>query len=174
MWYWLYQWMCRELIGDDCLEGVGFYKYIVKSGSSYSIKKGNERFGTYFRLSDALYERDQLIKADWDWDNLSNLPETENLYEKMMLPAFTHEYSYIYETPQGYKVFKDREYHGKFKSKRRAYDYAEQIGGKVVPVNKRFLVQKSIDGKQRHFGCFKTFEEAKKRRDKLIENGWNE
>lgn len=151
---------------------MGFYKYIVKNGASYSIMKDNEKFGTYYRLSDALYERDQLIKADWDWDNLSELPEEENFYESMMLPKFTHEYSYIYEVPQAYKVFRGKEYHGKFKSKAKAYDYAKQIHGRVVPVQKRYLIQKSINGKQVHFGSFKSFEEAKIRRDELSKNGW--
>ena len=46
----------------------GFYKYIIKVGDHYQIMKGNEKFGTYNRLADALYERDRLIAVDWDWD----------------------------------------------------------------------------------------------------------
>lgn len=154
------------------MDGVGFYKYIVENKNSYSIMKNNEKFGTYLRLSDALYERDQLIRANWNWDRLSELPERENIYEDMDLPPFTHEYSYIYELPQAYKVCKDNECFGQFKSKNTALDYAKQINGGIIGVNKIYVIQKRIDGKQKHFGSFKTFEEAKNRRDYLIENGW--
>ena len=166
--------MPRNKSREEWMKGVGFYKYIVKNESSYSIKKGNERFGTYNKLSDALYERDQLIKADWDWSRLSELPETTNFYRKMRLPPFTHESSYIYETTLAYKVFLNGEYYGQFNTKKVAYDYAKEIGGNVVPVHKRFLVQKRINGRSQHFGTYKTFEEAKKRRDELIECGWEE
>lgn len=131
-------------------------------------------YGSFSTLPDALYERDRLIKCDWNWEDALELEETENPYEKMKLPRFVHEYSYITVDSQSYRVFKDKEYRGTFNNKTDAYAYAEQIGGKVVTVNKKYRVQKSIDGKPRYFGQFKTLEEAKKVRDELMKNGWKQ
>ena len=149
-----------------------FYKYIVKNHNGFSIVKNNENHGTYRRLSDALYERDRLVKANWCWDDALQLEETENFYERMTLPKFVHEYSYIYKTPQTFMVYKDGKYMGKTNNKTDAYKYAESIGGKVKELNEVYRVQKCIDGKTRHFGQYKTYEEARKRRDELIEKGW--
>lgn len=153
----------------------GFYKYIVKSKNSYRIIKDNVDYGSFSRLTDALYERDRLIKCNWDWEASLELEETENLYEKMSrLPPFIHEYSYIHEVSQSYQVHKGREYCGTFNNKADAYAYARMIGGRVIPTHKRYRIQKSIDGKSRYFGQFKTLEEAQEVRDRLIENGWKE
>lgn len=153
-----------------------FYKYIQKRGDSYSIFKtidGKvERFGTYTKLTDALFERDRLVRADWDWDKMVLLEETPNHYEKMMLPRFNRDTMYIQFSPQKYKVYLKREYRGTFKNKGDAEAYAEEIGGRVVNINTRYKVQKSINGETKYFGTYDTLEEAKKRRDELIENGW--
>lgn len=151
-----------------------FYKYISKNGNSYYITKNNENFGSYTRLSDALYERDRLIQADWNWDALMELPETENFYEKMNLPKFIHEYSYICRIAHTYKVYKNGEYYCSFNGKRNAHDYAKMIGGEVVEENHMYRVQKSVDGKIKHFGSYKTMEEAVNRRDELVKKGWKE
>ena len=151
-----------------------FYKYIVKSGNGYSIKKGNERYGNYSRLSDALYERDRLIKANWDWDTLVEMEETENFYEKMNLPRFIHEYSYINRVVQRYKIYKDGFYRGSFNNKQDAYAYAEMIGGEIEESSVVYKVVKKINGKQKVFGNYKTIEEAVKRRDEMIKKGWSD
>lgn len=150
-----------------------FYKYIIKSGDGYSIKKGNERYGNYRKLSDALYERDRLIQVNWDWDALVELEETENFYEKMNLPKFIHEYSYINRVAQRFKVYKDDIFRGSFNNKKDAYNYAETIGGEVEESGVVYKVVKKVDGRQRHFGQFKTIEEAVKRRNELVEKGWS-
>ena len=150
------------------------YKYIRRNKSGYVIVKDNEDFGSYSKLSDALYERDRLVKADWDWDALMELPETDNPYEKVALPKFIHEYSYIYRTAQTYKVYKDDEYWGTTNGKQRAHRLAESIGGYVVEKNIVYIVKKKIDGKTKYFGSYKTLEEAKKRKDELEEKGWIE
>lgn len=144
----------------------------MKQGKSYGIMKNNEKFGTYRKLSDALYERDQLIRANWDWDALTHLDETENFYEKMELPPFVHNYTYIYFKKGFYKVYKKRQYMGKFDDYNTAIRFANSIGGRIVTVNERYYIYKSINGKKKFFGSFKTLEDAKKRRDELIENGW--
>ena len=150
-----------------------FYKYIVKNGSNYKIQKDNESYGTYSKLSDALYERDRLIKADWNWDDSLQLEETENHYERMNLPRFIHEFSYIFKKVQKFKIMdgNGREQIS-FNTKKDAYNYAETTGGTVVETEVVYRVMKKINGKLEYFGQFKTIDEAKKKRDELIKNGW--
>lgn len=149
-----------------------FYRYIIKNGDSYEIMKDNEKFGTYRKLTDALYERDRLIESDWNWDDMLQLEERDNPYEHMKLPKFVHKYSYIAKVSSSYMVFDGRTYKGVFNNKKDAYKCAEQFNGKVVKSNERYRVQKSIDGKTKYFGYYGTEEEAIKRRDELIEKGW--
>lgn len=149
-----------------------FYKYIIKSKNSYKIVKGKEYYGSYKKLTDALYERDRLIESDWDWDGAMQIDECENKYENMDLPPFTRDYSYIHKSPSSYKVFKGREYLDFFVIKADAYKYAEEVGGVVYASNEKYRVQKSINGKTAYFGQYDTIEEAIARRDELIERGW--
>lgn len=154
--------------------GNNLFKYIRKENNSYSIIKEGESFGTYSKLTDALYERDRLIKSDWDWEDSLELEETENLYEMMNLPKFDRDYAYVYRRVQTYKIFKDGNYLCSFNNKHHAYDYAEFIGGEIVESNISYRVQKRIDGIQKYFGEFKTLEEAKRRRDELMLRGWKD
>ena len=57
--------------------------------------------------------------------------------------------------------------------------YYEQLGIEelddtryIYSVGKSFQLKKSVNGKTRHFGTFKTLEEAIKARDELIKNKW--
>ena len=57
--------------------------------------------------------------------------------------------------------------------------YYEQLGivelddnQYIYQVGKSFQLKKYINGKERHFGSFKTLEEAIKARDELIKNNW--
>ena len=42
----------------------------------------------------------------------------------------------------------------------------------IYPSGKSFQLKKYVNGKSRHFGTFKTLEEAVKARDELIKNNW--
>lgn len=42
----------------------------------------------------------------------------------------------------------------------------------IYPIGKSFQLKKCVNGKSRHFGMFKTLEEAIKARDELIKNNW--
>ena len=152
----------------------GFYRYISKNKNGYRILKDGEDYGSFLKLSDALYERDRFEKANWNWDALMELAETDNPYEKMILPPFIHEHSYIYRICTGLEVYKDDEYYGKFNNKTDAYAYAEEIGGTVVESNWTYRVQKRINGSVHTFGQYKNYEDARKRRDELLEKGWIE
>lgn len=149
-----------------------FYKYIVKSKNYFKIIKDNVYWGSYRRLTDALYERDRFVQCNWIWDDVLELDETDNKYEHMDLPPFERDYSYVYEVPSHYKVFKGKKYLDYFVKKKDAYDYADEVGGRVVCAEVRFRVQKSINGKSEQFGQYDNIEDALKRRDELVENGW--
>ena len=112
-----------------------FYRYIIKTEYGYEIKKGNEKFGSYRKLTDALYERDRLIKADWNWDDVLQLEETPNHYENMELPKFVHEMSYIHRSATSFEVYLDGKFKGRFNTKRDAYAFADEIGGEVKGKN---------------------------------------
>ena len=152
----------------------GFYRYIVGNKKGYKIQKGNECYGTYKKLSDALYERDRLIASDWNWDDALQLEETENFYERMNLPPFIHTYSYIRRVVQTYKIYDGDEYVCSFNAKSDAYNYAKLMGYSVIEANIVYRIFKTIEGKLKYFGTFKKLEDAITKRDKLIKNGWKD
>jgi len=150
----------------------GFYKYIYEHNDGYQIIKDNENYGTYRKLTDALYERDRLIKTDWDIVLSAEIEETENFYEKMQLPKFLHSHDFIYVVHNTFLVYKDDELRGRFNTKTDAYAYADEIDGEVCPTNPRYRIQKSINGKQKSFGQYGSLEEAQRQRDRLIKRKW--
>ena len=42
----------------------------------------------------------------------------------------------------------------------------------ITPHNNGFRIQKQIDGKQKYFGTYSTLDEAIRKRNELIRNGW--
>lgn len=42
----------------------------------------------------------------------------------------------------------------------------------IKHIPERWEIQKRIDGKLKYFGSYRSLEEAEKRRDELIDNGW--
>lgn len=52
------------------------------------------------------------------------------------------------------------------------WDYDKFISIKRDGKRKYYVIRKTINGKQKFFGQYKTFEEAKKEKDKLIEREW--
>ena len=75
-------------MGDDKELNKDFYKYIIYEEGLYKIRRNNEIYNAFTKLTDALDERDCLIRAKWDWDNLCS-QETDfekNKYKDMELP----------------------------------------------------------------------------------------
>ena len=50
--------------------------------------------------------------------------------------------------------------------------YEEVRSSYIQHLPERWRVQKRIDGKMSYFGTYDSFEEAEKRRNELIKNGW--
>lgn len=149
-----------------------FYMYIVKCGESYRVLKDNVCYGMYHKLTDALYERDRLMKVNWDWDLAVELPETKNEYEHMYLPKFGRDYQYITHKKGYWKVYRKYQYLKKFDDYQDAVKFADEVNGRIVKVNPKWVVQKWIDGQTRHFASCDSYDEAVKLRDHLIENNW--
>lgn len=127
--------------------GRNFYKYIVKrKDGTYRITNGYEFFGTYDDITDALHDRDLLIESDWDIAEVMAQDEKPNKYKTMELPEWNRK-------P---RIYDDR------------YITKQKSGNKTY-----FKVQKTIDGEQKCFGYFKTYEEAVDKRDELERNNWN-
>lgn len=80
-----------------------FYRYITKERGGYRIRKNGIYYGWYNDLSDALYDRDNLEKCDWDIEEWVWLPDTPNKYKKMDLPPIdiVRERQYIYKSVSG-------------------------------------------------------------------------
>lgn len=153
----------------------GFYRYIVFEKGSYHIVKDNERYGSYRRLEDALYERDRLIAVDWDWDLSMELPETPNNYIHIDLPPFDHMPTNITVDKEHWVVRgkgKEQRYYGRYydydEAKRVAMIYNANISHK----KEAFRVQKRIKGKTHYFGRYPTMEKAQARVKELEANNW--
>ena len=68
--------------------------YRIRNGT-YQIIKGNQYYGAFDKLEDALFERDALESVAWDIDKLCELPPKENKYYNVELPSFEHIPRYI-------------------------------------------------------------------------------
>lgn len=152
-----------------------FYRYIAKSDGKYHIVKDNERWGTYNRLEDALYERDRLMSVDWDWDKSMELAETNNNYYLIELPPFDHQSTHITFDSECWVVRdsgKNQKYRGRYSSEKEAKRVALIYGAKVSHKNSAYRVQRRINGKTVYFGRYKTYKEAERRVKELERNGW--
>lgn len=152
-----------------------FYRYIFKVGNSFIIRKNNEKFGTYNRVEDALYERDRLMAVDWDWDLYMELPETNNNYIHIDLPPFDHDPSYITERSECWVVRGKRpkqKYHGSYNTQEEAKEVALIYNAYVTYVPRKYLIRKKVNGKMKSFGYYDTLDEAEEKVKELMENNW--
>ena len=123
-----------------------FYKYIIlNNNNTYSIFHNNERYGTYDDIRNALHDRDLLIEYDWDIAEVLAQDEKQNKYLGVELPEWNRK-------P---RVYDDR------------YITKQHNGNRTY-----YKVQKTINGEQKCFGYFKTYQEAVDKRDELEAEGW--
>lgn len=153
----------------------GFYRYIYKNKDSFDIIKDNEKYGTYRRLEDALYERDRLIGAKWDWDDYMSMPETNNGYIHIDLPPFDHTPSYITREPSAWIVRSKGakpKYYGTYRNEDEAKNVARIYNANIYFKEERFTVRKTFNGEKKFFGRYKTRKEAEEKVEELISNNW--
>ena len=152
-----------------------FYRYIKKRGNSFVIEKSNVSYGSYTDLAVALYERDRLMKVDWDMDLWVNLAETMNAYIHIDLPPFNHDPSYIAEEKECWVVRgkgKEQRHYGRYPTLEEAKRVALIYNGNISHKSKGYSIRKRINGKSTYFGRYKTLEEAERKVKELKENGW--
>ena len=123
-----------------------FFRYITKRGKNFEITKDNESYGMYSDVRDALHDRDLLEMVNWDMDEFLAKEDTPNRYQNIDIPSFD---DYI-----------EKKEHSKYITFQKKGD-----GG-------YYTIQKTINGEMVRFGYYKTFEEAKRRRDVLIAYDW--
>ena len=123
------------------------YRYIIKRGNSYTIRRQRKYYGTYGKLENAMLERDLLEDVNWDVAALINLPSVvNNRYFEWDLPPFpTLPRNDVYGLPK--------------------YITRGSKGN--------YRVQKLLDGKVCSFGTYSRLEDAVNVRDELIRVGWN-
>lgn len=150
----------------------GFYRYISYENGKYLIRKGNEHFGEFKTVEEALYERDRLIGCDWDWETYVQLPDTINGYIHIDLPPFEHNASYITHIKEYWTVISkgaNPKYYGCYHSLDEAERVRRIYNGRLSHRKEVWRVRRKINGKIKHFGNFKTREEAE---EKVKELGW--
>ena len=123
------------------------YRYIIKRGNSYIIRRKQKYYGAFVKLENAMLERDMLEDVNWDTSVLINLPSVvSNRYFEWDLPPFP--------------VNRRNDKYGLPKYVTR--------GSKG-----HFRVQKFLDGKVCSFGTYATLEDAVCARDELVKSGWD-
>ena len=122
------------------------FRHIIRKGKGYKIIKDGISYGTYSDIRDALHDRDLYESAEWDMAEVLAKEEIPNRYLNVDIPSFDD-------------YMKEKE-HSKYITFQKHGD-----GG-------YYTIQKRINGKIIRFGYYKTFEEAKRKRDKLIEYDW--
>lgn len=100
---------------------------------------------------------------------------------------------YVYKTASGkYEVKKwnkqdqKMRYYGTYSTYRQAVNRMNYLitKGEITPrkrtlprhihfIHNRYYIYKNIEGKVTYFGCYDTLEEAVKRRDYMLDNGWS-
>lgn len=141
----------------------------------YVIRKGNDSYGQFKTIEDALFERDRLVGVNWDIDAWCELPDTPNNYIHIDLPPFEHKARYIVFDKEHWIVMgKGRKYryYGTYYSKEEALTVCRIYDGRIIHYDDRYRIQKRVNGKNMTFGYFDTYEEAEERLKVLKENGW--
>lgn len=90
-----------------------------------------------------------------------NLPDA--LYDRDCLERVNWDLGEFVYLPVTDNPYEDMILPSKSLDRERQYIYSSPNGWRI---------QKKINGKSKYFGSFKTLDEAKKERNRLIENGW--
>ena len=154
-----------------------FYRHIFKREDKYMVRKGDESYGTFDTLAEALFERDRFIAVDWNWDKYVELAETPNNYIHIDLPPFHHSPSFIAEINESWMVRgygRRQKYYGTYKTEEEAVRVARIYNARITHYLKRYRVQREFNGKKIHYGTYKTREEAEDKVKELMECEWND
>ena len=153
----------------------GFYRNIYQKGDKYWVVKNGEWLLECDTLADALYERDRMIQANWDWEAYVHMPITMNGYIHIDLPPFKHDPSYITHINEYWMVLSkgaNPRYYGCYHSIEEAEKVRKIYRGRIVHRNEKWRVRRFVKGKDVHYGTYDTREKAEERVEELKMNGW--
>lgn len=152
---------------------MSFYHHIRKKGRLFEIVKDSQIFGSYERVEDALYDRDRLIRVNWDWDLFVELVETPNNYNHINLPPFDKQPKYVHHISERWQVWDTDIYHGTYRSEKEAKRVADIYNCNIKHIAEKWGVTRTINGKKQWFGQYDTEEEALAKVEELNEKGWD-
>lgn len=110
-----------------------FYRYIYERHGGYQILKDNIHYGWYEDIRDALFDRDNLEKCNWDFEEFVWLPPRFNPYLNMRLPpkGCNHWRQYVSLTDGGFRITKQingkRKYFGTYPTLDEALDRRDEL-----------------------------------------------
>lgn len=152
---------------------MSFYHHIRKKGRFYEILKNSEIYGSYENVEDALYDRDRLIKVNWDWDLFVEMVDTPNFYYQIDLPPFDKQPKYVSHVRERWQVWDGGNYRGSYLTEEEAKKVARIYNSKIYHKKEKWCVTKSVNGYKQWFGQFDTEEEALAKVKELEEEGWD-
>ena len=145
----IHSYLQNHTINDACKHFQCSFKELFNYANIYGHSEGitREYDMRYIRKRNGLYYIQKHINGELKCFNGSkSLKEAVELRDKLI------ENNWRYYEQLGIEELDDTRY--------------------IYLVGKSFQLKKSVNGKTRHFGTFKTLEEAIKARDELIKNNW--
>ncbi len=114
---------------------TGFYRYIYPHHNGWRILKDNVHYGYYEDIADALIDRDNLERCDWDLGEWVYIEPTHNPYKHMRLPSYAYGLrrprQYIYWNGFNFYIKKKIngriKYYGTFKTLDEAIDKRDEL-----------------------------------------------
>lgn len=161
--------------------GSKYGKYISKMSNKYVVRRiisgKYVEFGSFDNLKDAWKFRDELILNNWGKYNIKPsrgygkyIAKVGKKYRVQKAINGKPVVFGVYETLEEATIARDRFESEKWQN---VPDRSKASSNKYIYKTSRgYVIYKRIDGEVTYFGSFKTFEEASKERDKLIQNNW--
>ena len=154
----------------------GFYRNIYKNKNKWWVVRNGEWLLECDTLADALYERDRMVQAEWNWENYVHMPVTPNGYKHITLPPFGHDASYITHINEYWTVLsrgRNPRYYGNYHTIDEAEKVRRIYNGRMIHSREKWRVQRKMDGKLKYYGTYDTRDKAEERVKELEEKGWN-
>lgn len=161
--------------------GSKYGKYISKSHNKFIVRRIISgqfvEFGSFDNLEDARKFRDELILDNWGKYNIKPtrgygkyIAKVGDKYRVQKTINGKPIVFGLYETLEEATLARDEFEAENWKN---IPDTSEIVSHRYIYKSSRgYDIYKRIDGEIKHFGTFKTFEEASKARDNFIQNNW--
>ena len=142
-------------------------KYIRENKNSFSISRKSRTYGGFASLDDAIFIRDELVRCDWNLDEITGTYEMDDEYltvgvidEKIYILSRSHERPSQNEVENLVKI-KTRNPNG------------SRYGLNIARVFDTFVIKKQIFGMEQIFGYYDNLDDAEFVRNFLMDHMWN-